>query len=345
MEAVEYLLKAAGSVGDLTCSKIGQIQGIMTRSRMLALNATIESARAGDAGRGFGIVANEMKDISNEISELATSLQGELKGELSKLGNHAAFASEQLRKVRGERLADLAHNVVEIADRNLFERTCDVRWWATDQAVVECAEAPADAQKQQYASRRLGVILNSYTVYLDICIADRHGRVISNGRPDRYPGAIGRDVSKQSWFIDAMHTASGDDFAVADIASEPLLEGAITATYSTAIRAGGEEHGEVLGVLGIFFDWSSQAQAIVDGVRLAPEERGRSRCLIVDSNHRIIASSDGAGGLGATFPIDTAQGPQGHYTIDNSMLVGYARTPGYETYRGLGWYGVISQWE
>ena len=39
---------------------------------------------------------------------------------------------------RGERMVDLALNAVELIDRNLYERTCDVRWWATDSAVVAC---------------------------------------------------------------------------------------------------------------------------------------------------------------------------------------------------------------
>ena len=35
-------------------------------------------------------------------------------------------------------MVDLALNAIEFIDRNLYERTCDVRWWATDSAVVDC---------------------------------------------------------------------------------------------------------------------------------------------------------------------------------------------------------------
>ena len=345
MEAVEYLLKAASHVGNLTNSKIEQIQGIMRRSRTLALNAAIESARAGAAGQGFSVVANEMKTISDEITGLASSLQGELKEQLEQLNHNATVATSELRKVQGERLADLAHNAVEIADRNLFERTCDVRWWATDPAVWECAADPHSKTKQEHASHRLGVILGSYTVYLDLWIADTTGKVISNGRPSRYPHVAGRDVSRTQWFQEAISTQDGTEFAVADISREPALDNAMTATYSTAIRAGGDTNGEVIGVLGIFFDWSSQAKDIVEGIRLSPEEWKRTRCFLIDSKHRIIASSDGDGILSDHFPLDVSRGTQGHYSIDDQVLVGYALTPGYETYAGLGWYGVITQWE
>ena len=43
---------------------------------------------------------------------------------------------------RGERMVDLSLNAIELIDRNLYERTCDVRWWATDSAIVDCAATP-----------------------------------------------------------------------------------------------------------------------------------------------------------------------------------------------------------
>ncbi|MFP3526735.1 chemotaxis protein, partial [Pantoea sp. SIMBA_072] len=81
--------------------------------------------------------------------------------ELNTLGNRL------VSQLRGGRLADLALNMIDIMDRNLYERSCDVRWWATDSAVVDCATAPSEANRRQ-AVQRLGVILGAYTVYLDL---------------------------------------------------------------------------------------------------------------------------------------------------------------------------------
>jgi hypothetical protein len=342
MASVERLLDITGTVASVTDEKIDRIHGITRRSRMLALNATIEAQRVGHMGRGFAVVAEEVKSISTEIAHLTASLRGELRGRLETLSELGRSMADELQQVRGERLADLAHNAVEIADRNLYERSCDVRWWATDPAVVECcAHGTEDAAR--HAAQRLGVILDSYTVYLDLWIADADGRVIANGRPRNYPRATGTDVSHAPWFKDAMATADGAHFAVADISREPGLDNSVVATYATAIREGGEASGAPIGALGIFFDWQAQGQTIVETIRLSPEEKTKSRCLLLDSSHRVIAASNRTGLLSETFPLDTRQGDRGFYQDRDGNLVAYALTPGYETYEGLGWYGVIVQ--
>jgi hypothetical protein len=201
----------------------------------------------------------------------------------------------------------------------------------------------ADAEATAHANARLGVILSSYTVYLDLWIADRRGKVVAHGRPDRYRNVLGRDVSGEAWFRQAMATTSGADYAVDDIRREPGLGDAPVATYSTAVRAGGAERGEAIGALGIFFDWGPQAQAIVEGTGLSTEEWERTRCLLLDAKGRVIAASDGAGLLTETVVLRADGRDGGFYTADAGTVVGFALTPGYETYEGLGWFGALLQ--
>ncbi|MEC4591879.1 MULTISPECIES: methyl-accepting chemotaxis protein [Nitrospirillum] len=331
------LIDLTKNVLDVASQKVSVIEDINRTTKMLAFNALIEAGRAGDAGRGFAVVANEVNSISQRVSVVA----GELRSEIGQLVDRMTTVGEDLMtRFRGQRLADLALNSIDIIDRNLYERSCDVRWWATDSAVVAGLQTPSQ-EAFRHASERLNVILQSYTVYLDLWVADRSGRVIATGRPDRFPHAIGTNVSNEAWFIDALRTRDGSDFAVEDVRPNPVLENRTVATYSTAVRRDGAQDGEVLGALGIFFDWEPQARAVVTGVRLETSERSNTRCLLLDAAGRIIAASDGRGELTESFHLVTQGQPMGHYLDRHGRLIGFARTPGYETYRGLGWYGVL----
>ncbi|MBV8537734.1 MAG: chemotaxis protein, partial [Alphaproteobacteria bacterium] len=328
----ERILDLVARLNSTATGKIQAIADITRQTKMLALNALIEASRAGEAGRGFAVVASEVKGISGEIEKVALALEGEVTSDLAELGR---IGGSVISHMRGQRMADLALNAIEIIDRNLYERTCDVRWWATDSAVVGCASAPTP-EATVHASRRLGVILDSYTVYLDLWIADLNGRVIASGRPERFPQCVGRSVANEAWFKDALATRAGDEFSVADIAVCDPLDRKPVATYAAAIRENAAADGKPIGVLGIHFDWGPQSQAVVKGVRLSEDEWARSRVLILDREFKVLAASDGQGILKERVSLQPSRGAMGTYTDASGALVGYAATPGYETYRGLG---------
>jgi len=332
----DAVLKLAYEVSRVTEEKVALIEDVMRRTGVLALNARLEAARAGEAGSAFSVVAQEMNGVASDIRNIARQLREAVATNIEQLrwaGSEMHFA------LRGERLADLALNAVEIMDRNLYERSCDIRWWATDIAMVEALTHPGP-DSSAYARERLATILRSYTVYLDLWIADRDGRVVATGRPDLYRGAIGVDVSDEPWFRRGLGCSSGDDFAVCDIARNPHLGGAAVATYSTAIRAGGRSDGERLGVMGIFFDWAPQAATIVQGLALSEEERKTSRVMLLSADHHVLAASDGRDILTGKVVLETEGRTRGWYRRGGSIIA-FARTPGYETYQGLGWYGCI----
>jgi hypothetical protein len=327
------IARLTAEVDQVACEKARSIQQITNQMKMLALNALIESSRAGALGAGFAVVAQEVRSVGQKVETISRELESQL---TRRTANLMQSIEQMTDRSRGERMVDLALNAIELIDRNLYERTCDVRWWATDSAVVDCAADPGPAHAS-YVAERLAVILRAYTVYLDLWLCDLSGNVLASARSDRY-AVKGANVAQTRWFQDALKLRSGDDYVAGDIERQPLLGNAPVATYCASVREGGDANGKPLGVLAIHFDWEAQARAIVEGVRVDDD---KARVLLVDSKFRVIASSDGQGLLAEQVPLTLKGGKSGVYRDNSGRQVAFHLTPGYETYKGLGWFGVI----
>ncbi|MGA2290215.1 MAG: methyl-accepting chemotaxis protein [Bradyrhizobium sp.] len=327
------IARLTAELDQIARAKARSIQQITNQMKMLALNALIESSRVGALGAGFAVVAQEVRGVGQKVEMLSREMETELTG---RTANLMQSIEKMIDRSRGQRMKDLALNAIELIDRNLYERTCDVRWWATDAAVVDCA-ADASAANASHLAGRLAVIMRAYTVYLDLWLCDLNGNVLASARSDLYD-VKGANVVQTRWFSDALKLRSGDEYVAGDIERQPLLGNAPVATYCASVRKGGDANGQLLGVLAIHFDWETQARAIVEGVRVDDD---KARVLLVDSKFRVIASSDGQGLLTERIPLKLDGGRGGIYKDHSGSQVAFHLTPGYETYPGLGWFGVI----
>jgi len=100
------LSDSAQKIGDI----VKLIQTIAEQTNLLALNATIEAARAGEAGRGFAVVASEVKSLAVQTAKATEAIVGQI---LAVQGSTAS-AAESIRRIT-QRMHQIQHYASGVA--------------------------------------------------------------------------------------------------------------------------------------------------------------------------------------------------------------------------------------
>jgi methyl-accepting chemotaxis protein len=102
---ISQLSQSAAEIGDV----LNLIRNIAEQTNLLALNATIEAARAGEAGRGFAVVASEVKALAEQTAKAT----GEIGQQIAGIQSATQDSVHAIRKISGtiEKLSEISSTI------------------------------------------------------------------------------------------------------------------------------------------------------------------------------------------------------------------------------------------
>ena len=110
-EELDGLVVRSLKIGEI----VGSIKEIAGQTNLLALNAAIEAARAGEHGRGFAVVADEVRKLSEKTSQLATRIAGIVASIQHEIGQSVVSIRHCVERSR--QVAELSRSAGESMDR------------------------------------------------------------------------------------------------------------------------------------------------------------------------------------------------------------------------------------
>lgn len=253
----------------------------------------------------------------------------------STLLNHL---SEQTIKKVTQEMSFKAQVTIDILIRNLFERTADIGFLATDDDIrkfintfVSDYEEGADTQKEEL-QKRFKEYVAKYSVYFDIVLANTNGKILTRLNDD-----IKVDKIDQKYLHEVLN--SNDDYVESyqDFNFIPQYDKNLV--YSFKVTETNDPDSKNLGVLSLCFKFKNEMRDIFSNLL---DHKNKEVLMILDENGAVIASSDRDHiRLGSQLPIILDEEFKIITFAGRDYIAKTCETNGYQGFKGLKWYGHI----
>lgn len=302
--------------------------------QLISINGIILATDLGKAGTSF-------IPIFDQITKTGNSTTGKMEELLSEM-------SSDMLQQNLKALENFSKQAIDLIDRNLFERAADVRWWSTDHAFWTALQDDPSDRNFDEASKRLGIINASYTMYRDLIIADANGRIVATSKSENREKLKRFNCSEQSWFRQGMQISRSVEFGVQDVCNSELETEETSLIYCGGIIEGGGRSGKVIGVLGILFDWEALVYPILEGClpRIQDSVVDGGAAFYLNSKNEVIATTDIQNFTVAkkvslptkNMNLETGESASGIFeAVGKKFIIGSSKTQGYREYKGLEW--------
>jgi len=231
---------------------------------------------------------------------------------------------------------------LDLMDRNLYERANDCRWWAlTTQFRQQLAKSTHTEIELRGLTQTLKYINNLYTVYTNLILFDENGKVLAvsnNDEAELVGTAIDPDLKSR-----ITSRALTSYYGVSDFEKTPLYADRPTYIYGAPVHDITQKS-KIIGGIAIVFDSEPELTAMLHDA--SPRDKAGellqdSKTVYLDSQRKIIASTDRNDKIGSIFDIDEellnlANGEKQSTVItkDNELIaLGISRSMGYREYK------------
>lgn len=269
------------------------------------IRRVVWNVQAMTAGSG-GVMAGDMARLDSIMEQIGET--GRLSNDMFSRAIKDLFATALSRGMR--ETGFMSRLLVDLHDRNLYERANDCRWWASSPELQALLAGPPPG-RQEGIGRILGHLNSLYTVYHAIFVYGPDGSILASS------GEEAVDRIDEATLAQVLALRGEQDYHVSSFLPSSHYEGKPTYVFHAAIRDPGNRN-RVLGGIGLVFDAHAEFGAMLDSVL---NGRNGLTAFFVDRSGAILASTDPARPIGSMLDIDHTLLSKENGTSAAGMLV------------------------